>query len=243
MQGGQLADPVVAADRSGPAGLIDVDDVVRSQHGDVDGLPQLDREALADLPALLRDVELTRHRVGEAEQAEAEAILSALVGLFDQLVILQRRQETRDRGLVHADLGRELGDADLTEAGQDLEHGHGAVDGLHTSARVGAPVAHRSDTTGVALPGTVPPERTLYDEFRGRSIRKRALDTFSGLPHGAPPKIAEVQTWVSERCTSSAVSRPLPRRNRSSTRSLSESSECARSREAHPAARTLCSSM
>ena len=142
----QLADPVVAADRRRPSSLVDVDHIMRPQHRDVDRLAHLDGQPLADLAALLGDVELSGHRIGQPKDAEPEPVFSPLMRLLDQLVLLERGEQPRHRGLVHADVGREVCHPGFTEASEDLQDGNRAVNRLHTpAAGVGAPVAHRRD--------------------------------------------------------------------------------------------------
>ena len=89
----ELTDPVVAADRRRPPCLVDVDRIMRSQHRDVDRLAHLDGEPLADLAALLGDVEPTRHRIGQPQDAEPEPILAPLMRLLDQLVFLESGEQ------------------------------------------------------------------------------------------------------------------------------------------------------
>ena len=133
MQRRQLTDPVVRADRTRPARLVEVDDEMRPPHRDVDGFAELRGELFADRPGLLGDVQSPGHRAGQPQDAEAEAVLAALLGLLDQFAFLERGEQPERRRLVHADVRGDLADTGLTALGQDLQHAHGAVDRLHAA--------------------------------------------------------------------------------------------------------------
>ncbi len=135
VQGRALADPVVRGQRRGTEHLVDVDRVVAVEDRHVDRLRDLGRQPLADRTALLGDVHPHRRGPGQPDQAEAEAVFAALARLFDQTAHLQRRDQAERRRLVHSELGGELGDAGLAAAGEDLQDGHRAVDGLHRRLR------------------------------------------------------------------------------------------------------------
>ena len=92
MQRGEFADPVVRADRRGSARLVDIDDKMRSPHRDIDRFAQLCCKSFAHRPALLGEVQATDHRTGQPQHAKAEAVLAAVLGLFNQFAILQGRE-------------------------------------------------------------------------------------------------------------------------------------------------------
>jgi hypothetical protein len=140
----QLTDPVVRGDRTRPARLVDVDDEMRPPHGDVDGFAELRGELFAACTGLLGDVQLAGHGAGQPQDAEAEAVLSAVLGLLDEFAFLERREQPERRRLVHADVGGDLADAGFTTLGQDLQHADGAVDRLHAHGSVTSRVAHNA---------------------------------------------------------------------------------------------------
>lgn len=161
VQGRELAHPVVRGDGGGPAHLVEVDRVVRPQDGDVHRLADLLGESAADGPAALCHIHPHVHphgdAVGEADEAEAEAILAAVLGLLDQPARLQRAEQAERGRLVHLDLGRELGDPGLPAPGEDLHDADRPVHGLHAAAGGlgpggGSVVAHSRDCS--ASPGT-----------------------------------------------------------------------------------------
>ena len=57
-------------------------------------------------PRLLHHVEPGGRGAGEPEQADAEAVLPAVLGLLDQAVALQRGDQPERRGLVHVEARR-----------------------------------------------------------------------------------------------------------------------------------------
>lgn len=71
----------------------------------------------------------------KADEAETEAVLAALACLFHQAAHLQGAEQPERGGLVDIDLGGHLADPGLAAPGQDLQHGDGAVDGLHPTGR------------------------------------------------------------------------------------------------------------
>ena len=85
-------------------------------------------------PRLLHDVEPGGGGAGQPEQADAEAVLAAVGGLLDQPVPLEGADQPEGGALVHAELGRHLGDPDLAAPGQDLEDGDRPIDGLDAPA-------------------------------------------------------------------------------------------------------------
>ena len=115
MQRCQLTDPVVRADCAGPARLVEVDDEMRAPHRDIDRLAELRGELFADRPGLLDDVQLAGHRAGQPQDAEAEAVLSAILRLLDELAILEGGEQPECRRLVNADVRSDLADAGFTE--------------------------------------------------------------------------------------------------------------------------------
>lgn len=133
MQRGQLADPVVRGDGPGAAHLVEVDRVVLLHDGDVDRLADLLGETLTDGAALLGDVDASGHRTGQADDAEAEAVLAALTRLFHQTARLQGAEQTKRGGLVHVDFGGHFADARLAALGEDFEDADGAVHRLHSA--------------------------------------------------------------------------------------------------------------
>ncbi len=136
---GELPDPVVRRDRRRAAHLVEVDGVVGAHDGEVDGLADLLGQAPADRAALLGEVEAGGHAAGEADDAEAEAVLPAVLGLLDQAPGLQGAEEPEGRRLVDADLRRDLADTGLAALGEDLQHADGPVDRLHAGRGI---VAH-----------------------------------------------------------------------------------------------------
>ena len=115
---------------------------MRTPHCDVDGFAELRGELFADRPGLLGDVQTSRHRAGQPQDAEAEAVLAALLGLLDQFAVLERGKQPERGRLMHADIGGDLADAGLTPLGQDFQHAHSAVDRLHTAGALTSRVAH-----------------------------------------------------------------------------------------------------
>ena len=93
---------------------------------------------------LLGDVQLAGHRAGQPQDAEAEAVLSAILGLLDEFAFLERGEQPERRRLVHADVRGDLTDAGLTALGQDFQHADGAVDRLHTASAFTSRVAHNA---------------------------------------------------------------------------------------------------
>jgi hypothetical protein len=138
----QLADPVVRGDRARPARLVDVDDVVRAPHRDVDGFADLRGELLAQRAGLMRDVQLAGHRAGQPKDAEAQPVLAAFLGLLDQFAFFERGEQSERRRLVHTDVRGDLADAGFASLGQDFQHADGAVDRLHASSALSPLVAH-----------------------------------------------------------------------------------------------------
>ena len=124
-----------ARDRGGTPHLVDVDRVVRTTHRDVDGLAELRGQSFADRPGLLGDVQPAGDRTGQPQDAEAEPVLAAVLGLLDQFAVLECAEQPEGGRLVHADVGGHFADAGLTALGEDLQHADGAVDRLHSAAR------------------------------------------------------------------------------------------------------------
>ena len=58
--------------------------------------PTSSGEPLADLAALLGDVESSRHRIGQTQDAEPEPIFAPLMRLLDELVFLERAEQPRN---------------------------------------------------------------------------------------------------------------------------------------------------
>lgn len=133
VQRGQLADPVVRGDRSGAAHLVEVDRVVLLQHRDVDRLADLLGEPLAHRAALLGDVDTTRDRAGQADDAKSEPVLATLTRLLHQAARLQGAEQAERGGFVNIDLGGHLADTRLPALGEDLEDADGPVDRLHSA--------------------------------------------------------------------------------------------------------------
>ena len=106
--------------------------------------PSCAASSFADRPGLLGDVQLAGHRAGQPQDAEAEPVFSAVLGLLDQFALLQRGEQPERRRLVHADVGGDLADAGFTALGQDLQHADGAVDRLHTPGALTSRVAHNA---------------------------------------------------------------------------------------------------
>lgn len=135
VQRSQLADPVVRRDRGRAAHLAEVDRVLLLQDGDVDRLAEFLGQPLAHGAAHLGDVDPSRDGARQPYDPEAEPVLAALRGLFDESARLQRPEEPERRRLVDVDLSRHLADARLAAPGEDLQHADGAVDGLHPARR------------------------------------------------------------------------------------------------------------
>ncbi len=92
MQWGELTDPVVRDDRAGSARLVEVDHVMRSPHRDIDRFAEICSESFAHRSALLGEVQATEYRIGQPQNAEAEAVLAAVLRLLDQFAILESRE-------------------------------------------------------------------------------------------------------------------------------------------------------
>ena len=144
MQRRQLTDPVVRGDRTRPARLVDVDDEMRSSHRDVDGFAELRGQLFADRAGLLGDVQLAGHRTGQPQDAEAESVFSAVLGLLDEFAFLERGEQPERRRLMHADVRSDLADPGFTALSQDLQHADGTVDRLHTPSALTSRVAHNA---------------------------------------------------------------------------------------------------
>jgi hypothetical protein len=82
----------VRADGGGSSGLVDIDDKMRSPHRDVDRLAQLCGELFAHRPALLGEVQVTDHRIGQPQHAKAQTVLATVLSLFNQFAIFQGRE-------------------------------------------------------------------------------------------------------------------------------------------------------
>ena len=137
MQGGELADPVVRGDRRRAAHLVEVHRVVGPQHGDVDGLADLLGQPPAHRAALLDEVHPGGHPAREPDDAEAEAVLAAVLGLLHQATGLQRAEQPERGRLVDADLRGDLAHPGLTALGKDLQNADGPVHRLDPAAAVG----------------------------------------------------------------------------------------------------------
>ena len=138
----QFTDPVVRGDGTRPPRLVDVDDEVRAPHGDVDGFADPRSELFADRTGLMGDIQLAGHRAGQAQNAEAQPVLSAILSLFDEFAFLEGREQSERRRLVHADVRGDLADTGFATLGQDFQHADRAVDRLHTARALTALVAH-----------------------------------------------------------------------------------------------------
>ena len=77
--------------------------------------PVVGGELLAQRPGLLHHVEPGAGGAGEAEQADAEAVLPAPLDLLDEAVLLERGHEPERRALVHLEGRGDLGDPDSPE--------------------------------------------------------------------------------------------------------------------------------
>src|SRR6185437_11911542 len=143
MQVQALPDPVARLQRGRAGHLVEVQREAVRQHRDVDRLADLLGQPLADRTALLHQVEPGRRRPGQPQDADAQAVLAAVYVLGDQAAVFQRGHQPERGGLVHAQLDGDLGDPGLTLAGQDFEHGDGAVYRLHRRCLAPA-VAHRA---------------------------------------------------------------------------------------------------
>src|SRR4051812_26789767 len=77
-----LADQVVRLERGGAGDLVEVQRRALREHRDVDRLARLLREPATDRARFLDDVEPGGRGAGEPEQADAEAVLAAVLGLL-----------------------------------------------------------------------------------------------------------------------------------------------------------------
>jgi hypothetical protein len=121
---------------------------VLGEHREVDGLARVGGELAADRSRLLDQVETRSRRAGEPQQPYAERVPTAVTGLLDQPVRLQRRHQPERRRLVDPELGRDLGDPRRTDPGQHLEDRQRSVDRLHAGR---AAVAHHATLERIAL--------------------------------------------------------------------------------------------
>ncbi len=93
-----------------------------------------------------------RRGTGQPEQAHAQAVLAAVLGLLDEPRALEGRDQPERGALVDAELGGDLGDPGLAGAGQHLHDRHRPVDRLDPVAAPASPsglraVAHGRDTS------------------------------------------------------------------------------------------------
>ncbi len=131
-----LADPVVWLQRRGAGDLVEVEGAVAAERGQVDRLAGRRGQLLAQRTRFLDDVEPGTGGPGEAEQADAEAVLPASLDLLDEAVLLEGGDQPEGRALVDLERRRDLGDAGLAGAGEDLEDPQRPVDRLDPAGRL-----------------------------------------------------------------------------------------------------------
>ena len=145
-----------------------------AQRGQVDRLAGLGGEVLAQRPRLLDHVEAGAGRAGEAQQAHAEAVLAASLDLLDEAVLLERGDQPERRTLVHRERRRDLGDAALAGAREDLEDGQGPVDRLDPGGGLDGSVAHGATVDLRTQRGKDADAGEVRDEVRRVSAAHRA---------------------------------------------------------------------
>src|SRR5699024_6218271 len=131
VQRNPLTHPVVRLYGRRAGHLIEIQRRALAEHGDVDGLTGLIGQRSRLRARLLHDNESRRGRAREAQDAETEAVLTAIGVLLDELARLERRDQPEGGGLVDTQFGRDLGDAGPAGVREDLEHAHCPVDRLH----------------------------------------------------------------------------------------------------------------
>ena len=127
--GTQRPGPVPHRDEVGAVGLGDGEQLVAVEHAEARGLARGAGEPVElghrDRP----QVERPLGALGEPDDDEAEPVLAALLVLFDEAALLERRQQPRRRGLVQAETARQLRHAGLPVAvPQGQQQGRGPVD-------------------------------------------------------------------------------------------------------------------
>ena len=141
MEGREAADPVVGGQRGRTHGLVHVHGIVGAQNGEVDGLLVFVREAFQDGAGLVDQAQPARDGTGQAQDAEAELVFSAVAVLPHDLPGDQRAEQPGDGGFVHAHFLGDLADARVPVPGEDFHDLQGPVHGLHAPAlRVRIPV-------------------------------------------------------------------------------------------------------
>ena len=103
------------------------------EHREVDGLAGVGGELAADRAGLLHDVEPRGGRAGEPQQADAEAVLPAVLGLLDEVVRLERGDQPERRALVDSSSAAISVTPASPEPGEDLQDRQRPVDGLDTA--------------------------------------------------------------------------------------------------------------
>ena len=132
MQWRELADPVVGADRRRAPCLIDVHRVMRTQHRNVDGLPDVRGEPLAYLAPLLGDVEATRDGIGQAQDAERRVDTCRDPETARPTRVPRENRATGSRRLVYADVGGDsMTPASPRGRGSPAHAGRGRPTGRH----------------------------------------------------------------------------------------------------------------
>src|SRR5699024_3490932 len=131
VQRSALSRPVLGGHSRRAPRLADVDRTVAVQDSDVDGFPELVGQRFADGCAELGEVELPGRGAGEPDDAEADRELATVADLIDEATVLQRRDEPGHGGLVHPQVGGDLGDTRFTVAREQLENADGTIDRLY----------------------------------------------------------------------------------------------------------------
>ena len=178
-----LADPVVRLQGRGAGDLVEVERGGLGADGDVDRLSGVGGELPADRSGLGHQVQARGGGAGQAQVADAEPVTAAVAVLLDEAVRLEGRQQPERRGLVDAELARDLGDAGLAVTGEQLEDGQRAVHRLHGGCRPGrlpSGIAGGRELTRPARAGYARHARTLAQRVAYRTRR-------SGHRNAVPP--------------------------------------------------------
>lgn len=127
VEGDPLADPVVAGVRAATGDLLDVERGAGGEDRDVDRLVGLPREAAADGPRLVDEVESRVGRAGEPQDAGPEAVLAPLGDLLDEVSVLECGDEPTRGALVDVEVAGQGGYSESAVLGEQLEDRHRAI--------------------------------------------------------------------------------------------------------------------
>ena len=180
MQHGPVAHPVVHRHGAAGLGLVEVHRDAAAQHRDVDGLPELLGERLADRARDRGEVPARPGGGGQAQQTHAQ-LHGAVVPSLDEVVPLEGGDQARGGGGMDLQLTGDRRHARPVLARDRLEHLHRPVHGLHRPAYRRAPLRHRS----LGHPSLRPPPRRRVRGPVPRPLRRRQSDDTALVAHCA----------------------------------------------------------